>query len=358
MSHSRRSVLTRGAGLLAAGAVTSLAGCSGDAGAGSASFDSGYAAFFTLNDWANQVAGDHAEFQDPVEVGQLGHGWEPDGTLAADVASTDAFVYLDSPEFAWAQDLAATLEADYDSVTVIDGLAGVEDDLLDWDHSHEGEGTHDEGDHEDEHEGEESHDDHEDEHEGEESHDDHEDGHETGQHDPHVWVDPVLAAGVVETIADGLADADPDNADDYADNAAAYAEELDAVDTAFESIAERAERDVAVIAGHDSFQYLEARYGFRLHSPVGVSPQNEPSQNEIADTIELVDEEGIDVVLYDRFESSTLAEAIVENSNATEMMAVTPAGGTTQEWNDAGYGYLEQMTEINVPAFERAFGVQ
>jgi len=84
---------------------------------------------FTLNDWANQVAGDHASFEDPVDVGQLGHGWTPDGNLAAvDVASTDAFVYLDSSEFSWAQDLAATLEDDYDTVAVIDGLAGLEED--------------------------------------------------------------------------------------------------------------------------------------------------------------------------------------------------------------------------------------
>jgi len=342
MTHSRRSVLRRGAGLAVAGTAASLAGCAGGADGGSGEFDAGYAAFFTLNDWANEVAGDAATFEDPVDVGQLGHGWTPDGTLAADVAATDAFVYLDSPEFSWAQDLAATLETDYDSVAVIDGLGGVEDDLLDWDHSHEGGG----GDHENG-----SHDDDED-HDGEEG------GHDEQRYDPHVWVDPVLAAEMVDTIAAGLSEADPENADAYADNADAYADELDAVDAAFESIAENAARDVAVLAGHNSFQYLEARYGFRLHSPVGVSPQNEPTQTEIADTIDLVDSEGIDVVLYDRFQSPRLAESIVENSDATESVPVTPAGGTTREWNDAGYGYLEQMTEINVPAFERAFGAQ
>ncbi|WP_418284653.1 metal ABC transporter substrate-binding protein [Halorubrum sp. DTA46] len=389
MTHSRRSILKRSAGLVAAGTATSLAGCSGAADLGSGEFDSGYAAFFTLNDWANEVAGDHADFEDPVDVGQLGHGWEPDGNLAAEVASTDAFVYLDSPEFPWAQDLAATLDADYDHVAVIDALSGMEDQLLDWDQSHddhedehddhdEHEDDHDDheddhDDHEDDHDDhEDDHDEHEDEHddhdEHEDEHDDHDehedehdddhDDHDHGQYDPHVWVDPVLAKGVVSTIADGLAESDPDNADDYAANATAYADELDAVDEAFESIFERADRDVAVLAGHDSFQYLEARYGFRLHSPVGVSPQNEPSQSEIADTIDLVNEEGIDVILYDRFESPTLAETIVENSDATETMAITPAGGTIREWNDAGYGYVEQMTEINVPAFERAFGVQ
>ena len=344
MTHTRRSVLRRGAGLAVAGTATSLAGCSDAATGGSSEFDAGYAAFFTLHDWANQVAGDHATFEDPVDVGRLGHGWTPDGNLATDVASTDAFVYLDSSEFSWAQDLAGTLENDYDSVAVIDGLDGLEDDLLDWDHSHEEEDGHEEDGHEEDgHEGE----DHE-----EEDHD------ESGQYDPHVWVDPVLAADVVDTIATGLGEADPDNADDYADNADDYAEELDAVDAAFQSIADEAARDVAVMAGHNSFQYLEARYGFRLHSPVGVSPQNEPTQTEIADTIELVNTEGIDAVLYDRFESPRLAESIVENSDATEAVPVTPAGGTTREWNDAGYGYLEQMTEINVPAFERAFDAQ
>ena len=363
MTHSRRSVLRRGAGLAVAGTAASLAGCAGAADGGSEGFDSGYAAFFTLNDWANEVAGDRASFEDPVDVGRLGHGWTPDGTLAADVAATDAFVYLDSPEFSWAQDLAGTLEADYDTVAVIDGLAGLEDDLLGWDHAHGGEDEeHDEGG--ETHDGEGgNHDGEGGNHDGEGgNHDgegeDHDGGGEEPRYDPHVWVDPVLAADVVDTIATGLGEADPDNADAYADNADAYAEELGAVDDAFESIAEDAARDVAVLAGHNSFQYLEARYGFRLRSPVGVSPQNEPTQSEIADTIDLVDDEGIDVVLYDRFQSPRLAESIVENSDATEALPVTPAGGTTREWNDAGYGYLEQMTEINVPAFERAFGAQ
>ncbi|WP_049929853.1 metal ABC transporter solute-binding protein, Zn/Mn family [Halorubrum ezzemoulense] len=347
MTHSRRSVLRRGAGLAVAGTAASLAGCAGNGGGGSEGFDSGYAAFFTLNDWANEVAGDNASFEDPVDVGQLGHGWTPDGTLAADVAATDAFVYLDSPEFAWAQDLAATLESDYDTVATVDVLDGLEGDLLEWNHSHgeshDGEGHDEEGHDEGDHDGE---------------------GHDEGDHDngtrydPHVWTDPVLAAEMVDTIATGLGEADPDNAEAYAANAEAYAADLDAIDDAFRSIAEDAARDVAVLAGHNSFQYLEARYGFRLRSPVGVSPQNEPTQSEIADTIDLVDAEGIDVVLYDRFQSPRLAESIVENSGAAEAVPVTPAGGTTREWNDAGYGYLEQMTEINVPAFERAFGAQ
>lgn len=366
MGHSRRAVLKRGTALVTAGTAASLAGCTGDATSGGEAteggFEEGYAAFFTLHDWANQVAGDRVAFTDPVDVGQLGHGWEPDGDLIADVAATDAFVYLDSPEFAWAQDVASALKADYDGVAVVDALAGVEDDLVAWDHGHGAEGEHDSAEvdghsEEDDHDHAEEEDDHDHAEEEDHSEDDHDHGGTT-QYDPHAWVDPVLAGDMVDTIADGLGAADPDNAEAYADNAAAYAESLDSVHEAFERIAANATRDVAVLAGHNSFQYLEARYGFRLHSPVGVSPQNEPSGTQIAETVGLVDDEGIDTILYDRFESPRLAETIVENSDATRTMAVSPAGGTIAEWNDAGYGYLEQMTEINVPAFERAFGAQ
>ncbi len=331
--------------MLGVGAVGALAGCAGAGGGSGADdgdetsgsgdrIDSGYAMFFPLYDWANRIAGDHATFTNPVDVGQLGHGWEPSGTLATDVAASDVFVYFDSPEFTWAQDIASTLESDYEEVVVIDGLSGLDERLLAWDHGQE---SHEEGSHD---------------HEEEASHD-----HE-GEIDPHVWVDPVLATDVVDTIAAGLGDADPDNADDYAENAEAYAAELEEVDEAFATTVEAAERDVVVLAGHDSFQYLAERYGFEVHSPVGVSPQNEPSGSDIADTVAVVDDNGIDVVLYDRFESPNLAETIVENSDATETMAVTPVGGSTREWNEAGYGYREQMLEVNLPAFGRALGAE
>ncbi|GAB6878632.1 hypothetical protein JCM17823_09060 [Halorubrum gandharaense] len=738
MSQSRRTLLKRSAALLGTGTAAGLAGCSDaidQAEEAVGEFDSGYAAFFSLADWTNQIAGDHADFENPVEVGQMGHGWEPHGDLTADVAATDAFVYLDTPEFSWAQDLADSLESDYDDIAVINGLEGMEDDFLDWDagdgHGHEddhdhdddyddhddhghahveeleiidrghdevvadvhgdhwhgslpdveegdylslgaeftddhgdqihlgeneeyqlnarvaddaddivsieshgdhihvtgeeeghtalvfqlyhddhadwesppldldvgdghdhGEEEHDHGDHDlhveefelidrsddevaasvdgdhwhgslpaiaeddylslgahaetedgdhvhfgedeeyqldarvadgedddvvsfdshgdhvhvhgehhghvdvvfqivhddhvdwespalevdvgDEHaDGEDGHEDEHDERDdhghahvgeldiinrdtdeviadvhgdhwhgglpdvevddylslgaefvdedgdhihlgedeeyqlnarvaddadenvsieshgdhihvtGEEEgstelvfqlyHDDHADWEapplavsvvpegEAGEHDhgffdPHVWVDPVLAKDVVDNIADAFAELDPDNAEAYADNAEAYHAELDEIDAAFEEAVADAPRDVGVLAGHDSFQYLEERYGFDLHSPVGVSPHDEPSQNDIADTIEFVNEHDIDVVLYDRFEDPTLAEAIVENSDATEVLAVTPAEGTTQAWNEEGYGYVDQMLEVNVPAFRRALG--
>jgi len=39
-------------------------------------------------------------------------------------------------------------------------------------------------------------------------------------------------------------------------------------------------------------------------------------------------------------------------------MAITHLSGTLATWQDEGWGYLEQMEEINVPAFREALDAQ
>jgi len=339
MNPTRRALLKGGAGALAAGTV---AGCLDDIDATNADLETGYAAFFTLWDWAEQVSGDAVDFENPVGTGQPGHGWSPSGDLTRDIADAGAFVYFDTPEFSWAQDIAATLESDYDTVAVIDGFEGLEGELLGWDHEVDAHAHDSEDDHDNE---------------TQNGHD-----HDQSSVDPHVWLDPVLAQDIVDTIASGLADADPDNAETYEENAAAYTDDLAALDQRFENLVDAADRRIAVFAGHDSFTYLQERYGFEIHTPTGVSPQ-EPSQSDISATAELVDEEGIETILYSPFEDRDgqyppLVNTILRDTDATDAMAITHLSGTLATWQDEGWGYLEQMEEINVPAFREALDAQ
>jgi len=457
MNQTRRSVLKAGAGALAFGG---LAGCLSEP-EGEAGDRTGYASFFALWDWAEHVGGDEFSFENPVTTGEMGHGWEPDGDLAAEIATTDAFIYLDTPEFSWAQDIAAQLETDYDDVAVIDGMDGLgghllpidrdvaaepdydydfdpdtleigEFDVLDgrtgemtayWhnDHWHESlpdipvgesvpiEGVFadtegrvlplgedeqfqfdarlDEGAPEDVVEIE-SHGDHvelhgleanrtllvfELRHDGEVLWDTADEGIATDVVeelddeeadefvDPHVWVDPVLAQRVVDTIATGLGEVDPDNAELYEENATAYNERLEAVDRQFEELLENASRDVAVFAGHDSYQYVEQRYGFELYTPVGISPDAAESFEDISGMVDLVEEYDVDTVLYDPFESPdpdeqfpSMVELLIEDSQVTDAEPLSPAEGTTHEWDEQDWGWVEQMEEVNLPSLRKA----
>lgn len=339
MKLTRRTLLQTATG---AAAASTVAGCLDDISAADANLDAGYAAFFTLWDWAEQVSGDAIDFENPVGTGQAGHGWSPSGDLTRDIADAGVFVYFDTPAFSWAQDVAATLESDYDAVAVIDGIEGLDDQLLGWDHETDSHDHESEGDH------------------SNESHDGHD--HGGASIDPHVWLDPVLAAEIVDTIASGLTDADPDNAETYEENAASYTTELESLDQQFTDLFETADRHVAVFAGHDSFTYLQDRYGFEIHTPVGVSPQEEPSASDISETIDLVDSEGIETILYDPFEDPDgaypLVETILAESAATDAMPITHLSGTLATWQDEGWGYLEQMEEINIPAFREVLDAQ
>jgi zinc transport system substrate-binding protein len=374
MNLTRRTAIKSGAGTLALG---SLAGCLDDVAGGQGEFDSAYAAFFALWDWSQAVAGDEAMIENPVDFGQLGHGWEPDGDLPREVASTNAFVYLDTPEFSWAQDLASTLETDYETVAAIDALDGLESRMIESGHDHESEAdqhegnTHQEDDEQHNETDDEQHDGTDDEqhnegmdeqHDGEmdEQHDEAMDDGEVdrGQLDPHVWVDPVLAQEMVDTIAAGFADLDSDNAESYETNAAAYNERLADLDSQFQTLVDEADRSTVVLATHSSFAYVESRYDFDIHTVAGISPDATPDSSEIAGTVDLVDEAGIDVILYDRFESDRLAETIVENSTATATAPVTAGAGTLREWADNDWGFVDQMEQVTLPAFRRALGAE
>ncbi|WP_436935434.1 metal ABC transporter substrate-binding protein [Halovenus marina] len=329
MSLTRREVLKAGVGLAG---VSATAGCLDVVGLGTEASDAdGYAAFFPIHDWAEAVGGERMTFENPVGTGRMGHGWSPDANITSDVAATDVFLYLDTEEFSWAQDVARNLERDYDDIAVVDLLAGLESDLISSDHDGSDESS---------------------------------DGHEhggSGFHDPHVWVDPIIAQEMVGTIEAELAELDPEHATTYEENGAAYRDRLGAVDEQFTELVARSELDVAVFAGHNSFQYLERRYGFSLETPTGVSPDARASRDDIIGLIETIEDHGMDTILYDPFEAPTpgdgypqIVESILEESPAEHAEPLTPASGTTGEWNEQGWGWVEQMEEVNIPSLEQA----
>ncbi|AGB37294.1 metal ABC transporter solute-binding protein, Zn/Mn family [Natronococcus occultus] len=192
---------------------------------------------------------------------------------------------------------------------------------------------------------------------GDDGHD-HGHGHSHGEYDAKFFSDPVLARRGVENVRDGLIAIDSDNEAAYEENAAAYLEELTALHEEYEQRLSDREHDAVVLAGHDSFRYLGERYGFEIHTPVGLSPDAAPSSEEIADTVAFIEEQGIEYVLWDYFDGDRLAETIAAEADTVEdTLMVSPAESTVAEWQEDGYGdYLGQMREINLPAFERALG--
>ena len=114
-------------------------------------------------------------------------------------------------------------------------------------------------------------------------HDHHEHGHAHGDGEeavnPHVWLDPTLAAKQVETIRDGLMKADPSCADGYRNRADAYITKLQQLDS--ELAAELAPfQGRTVVSFHEALPYFTRRYGLSDEALVTL-PEDQPSPADV-----------------------------------------------------------------------------
>ena len=95
--------------------------------------------------------------------------------------------------------------------------------------------------------------------------------HESGN--PHVWLDPVLAAQQVETIRDGLIAVDPQNKAIYQANAATYIQQLKVLDNQFKQSLQRYPQ-CTLVTFHDAFPYLAKRYQLKQVAVVELPEDN------------------------------------------------------------------------------------
>ena len=114
--------------------------------------------------------------------------------------------------------------------------------------------------------------------------------------DPHFWQNPVYAIHYVQRIADGLAQADPDNAAVYRSNATEYIQELESLDREISRILEeipQARRHLVTF--HDAFSHFGARYGWRVTALLA-NDAGDLSPKKIAVVMAQVRDEGIPAI--------------------------------------------------------------
>ncbi len=248
------------------------------------------------------VGGDRVEVVVMVPPGASPHTYEvtPDQMVLLSRASMYAKVGSGVEfELAW---LDRLLAANRDML-VVDCSHGIE--LLDTAHD----GDHD---HEEEHHAHEHNDHHDDHHQSSGHHDDHEhhahdhDHHHNGA-DPHIWLSVNNARVMVSHICEGLVQVDPDYADYYRANCAAYIDELTQLDeelsSSLQGLANR-----TFIVYHPAFGYFARDYDL-----VQIAVErggNEPDADYMIRLIDEARDKGIRVIFAAPQFSSRSAEVI------------------------------------------------
>ncbi|MEO3946239.1 metal ABC transporter substrate-binding protein [Gorillibacterium sp. CAU 1737] len=304
------------------------------------------ASFYPMYEFARQVGGDYAEVTALIGGGVEPHDWEPTPKDITAIQDADLFVYNGGVE-SWVEKvLESTPNAER---VVVQANAGItllteaaEEEGAEHDHAHEGEAAHD---HDPAHE-----DEHTDEHAHEEEHA-HDHDHDHGGIDPHVWLSPVLAQKEVQTIADAFMKADPANKEAYQKNADAYITKLKELDSAFKAGLQNVKRK-DFITQHAAFAYLAEEYGLKQVPIAGLSPEQEPSPEKMADIIKFAKENNVKTIFFETLVDPKIAKTIAEEVGAGTAV-LNPIEGLTDEDAQKGLDYIGIMTN-NLEALKKA----
>src|SRR5262245_44383767 len=136
-------------------------------------------------------------------------------------------------------------------------------------------------------------------------------GHTDLEGDPHLWLDPNLLVPIAEKIADRLSEIDPKHRADYAANAESLASDLRQLDREFRHGLSDCQR-TEFVTSHAAFGYLAQRYGLQMIPIAGLTPDVEPSPEQLAEIQDLIDAHGITTVFSEALGSEEFADTLAD----------------------------------------------
>ena len=171
--------------------------------------------------------------------------------------------------------------------------------------------------------------------------------------DPHVWLDPKTMSMVVNSTAAALAKVDAPHANAYKNRANATNKRLDALDLDMTTALAKCDRRV-IVTSHDAFDRLGKRYGIKVESIAGFSPEEDPNPRRIAELADLVKKNGVTVIFTEELVSPRVAEVLArEVGFGTEVLS--PIEGLSPEAAKRGDDYFSLMRS-NLRQLKRALG--
>ncbi|MCM3611544.1 zinc ABC transporter substrate-binding protein [Planococcus sp. MERTA32b] len=296
--------------------ILTLAACgdSGTDGADSTADSSKIQVFTTvypLTYFTERIGGDQVEVESVYPAGANEHTFEPTQQDMIAIAEADLMFYIGLGLEGFIDSAKSTLDGEDVKFAAL--AESITDEQLEAALEHDCEGAHDD-----------DHEDHE-EHTEEAGHE----GHDHGSTDPHIWMSPKLSQQLATSIKDSLIAQDPDNTEVYETNHAGLVEELEQLDTSFSQLQERVSKDTFFVS-HAAFTYLAEPYGFEQVAVAGLNSQDEPSQKELTEIVDLAREKNIEYIVFEQNVSSNLTE-VVQKEVGAEAVQMHNLGVLTQE---------------------------
>jgi zinc transport system substrate-binding protein len=168
---------------------------------------------------------------------------------------------------------------------------------------------------------------------------------------PHIWVGISGAIQQVRNIAAGLAKANPEHAEEYRKNAAAYVAKLEALRTEMHAALDGMKhRDI--ITFHEAFPYFASEFKLNIVGVIEREPGSEPNARELAETIELVKKQNVHALFAEPQYPSKCAK-VIEKETGIPVSVLDPVVTGPREPAMARDAYLTAMRN-NLDALRKA----
>lgn len=255
-----------------------------------------YTTFYPLYDFTKKIVGDRAVVENLQPAGVEPHDYEPSPRQIASIYSGKLFIFLGEPMDAWAKKIEGQLQ-EKGVVTLEAGQGLIEN------------------------------------------------------NDPHIWLDPLLAREIARRIFEAVATVDGDNKSYYEKNYHELDKKFAMLDREYrDTLNAVTRRDI--VTSHAAFGYLARRYGLNQIPISGLSPQQEPSAQQMAELITLCRSKGVKYIFFETLASPKLAEALAREAGAGTLV-LNPIGGLTKEEMEASEDYFSIMAK-NLAALKKA----
>jgi len=169
--------------------------------------------------------------------------------------------------------------------------------------------------------------------------------------DPHVWLSPLLAKEMAERIAAALISIDPSNGEYYQLTLTALKLKLDILDAQFtQTLNSCAQKNI--ITSHAAFGYMAEAYGFIQVPIAGLSPEQEPSAQQLAQVTKFIKDNNVKYVFFESLVSPKLSDTLAKETGA-QTLELNPIEGLTNDEIADGQNYITKM-ETNLANLKTA----
>lgn len=184
-------------------------------------------------------------------------------------------------------------------------------------------------------------------HDEEDRHEDH------GDENPHTFASPSMMARMACSLADQLAEADPEHAGLYRDNASRVKSSLDELAAEFAGLGKKvAGKGVAV--QHNVFSYLARDTGLNVDAVIQPHEGQEPSARQMLELVRTLRDRHTAAVITEPQYPARTGQALASETGIPCISLDPVAGGPA----DAPADYYEKVMRDNLRTLENALGTR